>query len=74
MNLNKDGQQPLYFKVPNGISFVQIDADTGLLPNSKTKRKIFEAFEHGTEPTSDSKASQKVLQAEGQDIQWQGIY
>ncbi|MAI08783.1 MAG: penicillin-binding protein [Magnetococcales bacterium] len=72
--LNKDGQQPLYFKVPNGISFVQIDADTGLLPNSKTKRKIFEAFEHGTEPTSDSKASQKVLQAEGQDIQWQGIY
>ncbi len=72
--LNRPNQSPLHFKVPNGITFVQIDADTGLLPNSKTKRKIFESFVHGTEPTSNKKSNKKVLQADGQDINWQGIY
>lgn len=72
--LNQKGQSPLYFKVPKAISFVQIDAKTGMLPTASTKRKIFEAFAHGTEPTSNSKSNQRNLQNEGQDIQWQGVY
>jgi penicillin-binding protein 1A len=72
--LNQKGQSPLYFKVPKGVSFVQVDAKTGLLPTAQTKRKIFEVFAHGTEPTSNSKSTRQVLQNDVQDIQWQGVY
>ena len=64
----------LSYKVPEGISFVQIDSDTGTLPNSKTKKRIFEAFMVGTEPTSAKKEVQKETHSGTSDIQFQGIY
>jgi penicillin-binding protein 1A len=36
--------------VPNGISFVRIDADTGERPTPLSKRTLIEAFVPGTEP------------------------
>lgn len=42
------------FPVPKGIVFSKIDADTGLLPASGTKKTIFECFRKGTVPTRHS--------------------
>ncbi|MBI1308737.1 MAG: PBP1A family penicillin-binding protein [Proteobacteria bacterium] len=39
------------FAVPDGIDFVRIDADSGLLPGPTTKRTITEAFIPGTAPS-----------------------
>lgn len=39
------------FPVPEGIVFVKIDPDTGLLSLSSCPRKILEAFRRGEEPT-----------------------
>lgn len=42
------------FPVPDGITLVRVDHKNGYLPNNETRAKdvIFEAFVHGTEPTS----------------------
>ncbi len=37
----------LPFKVPKNINLVMVDAETGLLPNSKTKNVIYESFKPG---------------------------
>jgi penicillin-binding protein 1A len=42
------------FTVPEGIVFVKIDAETGLLAGPSTKKAIFEAFKEGTAPTAFS--------------------
>ena len=39
------------FQVPEGVVFVKIDADTGLLPIPESKNTIFECYKEGTEPT-----------------------
>lgn len=39
------------FPVPEGIEFVQIDAESGLLPGVTTERTLTEAFAAGTAPT-----------------------
>lgn len=38
------------FHVPDGISFVMIDPDTGKLALPTSRRKLMEAFIRGTEP------------------------
>ena len=43
------------FQVPEGIVFSKIDAQTGLLPISKSKKTIFESFKEGTAPTEFTK-------------------
>ncbi len=40
----------LPFRIPPGVRLVEIDADTGQLPTSQTRRVITEAFRPGTEP------------------------
>ena len=44
------GHQNLAFDVPNGISFVDIDADTGKIATPICPRVIRESFLAGTEP------------------------
>ena len=43
------------FPVPEGIIFVNIDAETGALTSSETKKVVRQAFSEGTEP-KDSKS------------------
>lgn len=69
-----EGHKTLSYKVPEGITFVQIDSDTGVLPNAKTTKRVFEAFIEGTEPTSSVKKVQKETASGTSDIQFQGIY
>jgi penicillin-binding protein 1A len=38
------------FQVPEGVTFVKIDADTGLLPIPESKETVFECFKEGTAP------------------------
>ncbi|MFZ2587175.1 MAG: penicillin-binding protein 1A [Alphaproteobacteria bacterium] len=45
------------FAVPEGIEFVRIDADSGLLPGPPTTRTITEAFAPGTAPTEVTQPS-----------------
>lgn len=45
------GHKQREYKVPPSVSFVRIDADTGMLPNAKTTKTILEVFVKGTEPT-----------------------
>jgi penicillin-binding protein 1A len=40
------------FTVSDGIVFVKIDPETGLLPTQEFKDKIFECYKEGTEPVS----------------------
>jgi len=42
------------FKVPEGVVFAKIDAETGLLPIPESKKTIFECFKDGTVPTEHS--------------------
>jgi penicillin-binding protein 1A len=44
------GQKVLQFKVPSGVTFTMIDADTGTLPKPGTKNTVYECFKEGTEP------------------------
>lgn len=69
-----DGRGRLSYKVPEGITFVQVDSDTGMLPNSKTKKRILEAFIEGSEPTTSVKTRQKQNTSGENNIQFQGIY
>jgi len=45
------GHQSVSFEPPEGVSFVDIDADTGKLPEPGCPHVITEAFLPGTEPT-----------------------
>ncbi|VAW35362.1 Multimodular transpeptidase-transglycosylase [hydrothermal vent metagenome] len=42
---------PENFPIPDGVEFVRIDKETGLLANSSTKEAVFEVFKVGTTPT-----------------------
>jgi len=45
------GQPIEDFYAPEGVTFVKIDSDSGLLPSSYSKETVFQAFKKGTEPT-----------------------
>jgi penicillin-binding protein 1A len=46
-------KEALPFKVPKGINLVLVDAETGLLPNKKTKKVIYESFKPEDNYTSE---------------------
>jgi len=52
------------FQVPEGVVFSKIDADTGLLPISKSKNTVFVCFKEGTVPTDSTKSPDEVTEAE----------
>ena len=52
------------FTVPEGVVFAKIDAKTGLLPNSKTEKTIFECFKEGTVPTKSSPTEDTAVGSE----------
>ncbi|MDM8523627.1 PBP1A family penicillin-binding protein [Desulfococcaceae bacterium HSG8] len=52
------------FKVPRGVVFSNIDAETGLLPVPETKRTIFECFKEGTVPKKYTRRSDSVSDTE----------
>ncbi len=43
------------FRIPQGVSVVEVDHDTGCLPGPETRLIILEAFKPGTEPTERCK-------------------
>ena len=43
------------FRVPEGVVFSKIDAETGLLPIPESKKTVFECFKEGTAPTEYTK-------------------
>ena len=43
------------FRVPEGVVFSKIDAETGLLPIPESKKTIFECFKEGSVPTEYTK-------------------
>ncbi len=45
------------FAVPDGIVFARVDADTGLLADSNSRRSFLHAFVAGTEPTATTAES-----------------
>jgi len=45
------GRASVSFGVPAGITFVDIDPETGLLPTARCPRQFIEAFIEGTQPT-----------------------
>jgi penicillin-binding protein 1A len=51
------------FKVPGGVVYSKIDAETGLLPSDSSKRVISEVFKAGTVPRKHSKSSDSVSDA-----------
>jgi penicillin-binding protein 1A len=52
------------FKVPEGVVFSKIDADTGLLPIPESEKTIFECFKEGTVPTEYTKRPDSVTDPE----------
>ena len=50
------------FKVPENISFVRVDAETGTLPTLTTKQTLLEPFIEGTEPKAESTPLQPQIQ------------
>lgn len=56
------------FEVPPHVKIVKIDAETGKLPNSASKRVISQAFIDGTEPTSAASRSEETTDHLKQDI------
>ncbi|MCG6894006.1 MAG: penicillin-binding protein 1A [Desulfobacteraceae bacterium] len=52
------------FKVPEGVVFSKIDADTGLLPIPESEKTIFECFKEGTVPTEYTKRPDSVTEPE----------
>ena len=50
------------FSIPENIEMVKIDALSGLLPNTKTSKTIYEAFITGTAPlNSEILSNEKVI-------------
>jgi penicillin-binding protein 1A len=56
------------FEVPPKVKIVKIDAETGKLPNSASKRVISQAFIEGSEPTSAASRSEETTDHLKQDI------
>ena len=56
------------FEVPPKVKIVKIDAETGKLPNSASKRVISQAYIEGTEPTSAASRSEETTDHLKQDI------
>jgi len=56
------------FPVPEGVKIVKIDAESGKLANSASKRVIEQAFLDGTEPTSAASRSEETTDHLKQDI------
>ena len=52
------------FQVPEGVVFSRIDAKTGLLPISESKKTIFECFKEGTAPTEYTKKPDSINEPE----------
>jgi penicillin-binding protein 1A len=50
------------FQVPEGVVFSKIDAETGLLPITESKKVIFECFKEGTAPTEYTKKPNTVTE------------
>ena len=58
----------LTFPMPEGVKLVKIDADTGKLAHSASKRVITQAYIDGTEPTSAASRSEETTDYLKQDI------
>ena len=58
----------LTFPMPEGVKLVKIDAESGKLANSASKRVIVQAFMDGTEPTSAASRSEETTDHLKQDI------
>ncbi len=58
----------LTFPIPEGVKLVKIDAESGKLANSASKRVIEQAFIDGTEPTSAASRSEETTDHLKQDI------
>lgn len=56
------------FEVPPLVKVVKIDAETGKLPNSASKRVITQSYVEGTEPTSAASRSEETTDHLKQDI------
>jgi len=41
-------KEALPFKIPKDIYLVMVDVETGLLPNSNTKKMVYESFKSGS--------------------------
>ena len=52
------------FRVPEGVVFAKIDAETGLLPITESKKTIFECFKEGTVPTEYTKKPDLITEAD----------
>ena len=64
--LKKYPSSPFY--IPENIEMVKIDALSGLLPNNKSKRTIYEAFVSGTAPlNSEILSNEKVIDLKSLD-------
>ena len=59
---------PSNIPVPDGITFVSIDADTGKLASSKSKNVIRQAFREGTEPGQVSNKEEETSDFLKQDL------
>jgi len=52
------------FRVPEGVVFSRIDAETGLLPIAESKETRFECFKEGTEPTTYTSRPDEIVRPE----------
>jgi len=59
-----EGKPAKVFQAPEGIEFVKIDADTGLLPVPESKNVVFECFKEGTVPTEYTKRPNEARETE----------
>lgn len=58
----------LSFPIPEGVKIVKVDAESGKLANSASKRVINQAFIDGTEPTAAASRSEETTDHLKQDI------
>lgn len=56
------------FQAPEKVKIVKIDAESGKLPNSASKRVISQAYVEGTEPTAAASRSEETTDHLKQDI------
>jgi penicillin-binding protein 1A len=62
------------FAIPEGITFVRIDANTGTLPTEQTKRTIIESFLVGTEPKNKQQKYQYKPEKSHKKFDLQGLF
>lgn len=58
----------LSFPVPPGVNLVKVDADSGKLATSASKRVINQAYIEGSEPTAAESRSEETTDHLKQDI------